>query len=90
MILPAMVWLLLAAVNLIAFSLMGYDKHQARRGGGRIPERTLFLFAFFGGALGILLGMRVFRHKTQHKRFVYGVPALLAWNFAVVLWASLH
>lgn len=81
---------LLAAVNLVALTLMGYDKHQARRGGGRIPERTLFLFAFFGGALGILLGMRAFRHKTQHKRFVFGVPALLVWNFAVVLWALLH
>lgn len=83
-------WFLLTAVNLIAFVLMGYDKHQSRRGGGRIPERTLFLFAFFGGALGIFFGMRAFRHKTQHKRFVYGVPALLAWNLAVVLWALLH
>lgn len=87
---PTIVWFLLAAVNLVSFALMGYDKHQARHGGGRIPERTLFLFAFFGGALGIFLGMRAFRHKTQHKRFVYGVPALLAWNLAVVLWALMN
>lgn len=90
MSLPTIIWFLLAAINLVAFVLMGYDKHQARRGGGRIPERTLFLLAFFGGALGILLGMKAFRHKTQHKRFVYGVPALLAWNIGAVLWALRH
>lgn len=66
--------------NLAAFCAMGLDKAQAKRGGWRIPERRLFLFAALGGALGSLLGMRAFHHKTLHKAFRIGMPALLILN----------
>lgn len=66
--------------NLAAFGAMGLDKAQARRGGWRIPERRLFLLAALGGALGGLLGMRAFRHKTLHRAFRIGMPALLILN----------
>ena len=56
----------LLVVNLWAFALMWFDKRRAKRGGRRIRERTLFLSALLGGSLGALLGMQVFRHKTQH------------------------
>lgn len=66
------------AINLTAFALMGVDKRRAkRRGARRIPERTLFLSALMGGALGAVLGMWVFRHKTRHWYFRYGLPAIL-------------
>ena len=31
----------------------------------------------YGGSIGALLGMYLFRHKTQHKKFTLGVPAIL-------------
>ena len=44
----------------------------------RVPERTLFLLAILGGSVGALLGMRVFHHKTLHRAFRFGIPAILA------------
>ena len=66
----------LLIANAIAFALMGRDKRLARTGGWRVPERTLFLAAACFGALGGVLGMRVFRHKTQHWYFRVFFPAL--------------
>lgn len=67
----------LIAVNLFSFWLMGYDKRCARRGKWRVPEKRLFLAAACFGALGGLLGMKVFRHKTRHWSFRIGFPLLL-------------
>lgn len=69
--------LYLLFINLSAFILMGVDKHKARRGAFRIPELTLFIFALAGGAIGSLLGMRLFHHKTRKLRFVLGMPLIL-------------
>jgi uncharacterized membrane protein YsdA (DUF1294 family) len=67
----------LVIVNILAFLLMGIDKHKARKGAWRIPERTLFLSALIGGSLGANLGMQLFQHKTKHRSFVIGMPAIL-------------
>jgi uncharacterized membrane protein YsdA (DUF1294 family) len=56
---------------------MGVDKWKARRGAWRIKESTLLLVAALGGSPGALLGMHLFRHKTKHWYFRYGLPALL-------------
>lgn len=64
-------------MNLLGFCLMGMDKSKARRGAWRIPEKTLFGAAFFGGSVGSILGMQMFRHKTKHWYFVIGMPAIL-------------
>lgn len=84
----ALLALYLAVVNLAAFGLMGADKRRARRGGWRVSEKALFLFPVLGGAPGGLLGMRLFRHKTRHWYFRYGLPALLALQLALgfLLW----
>lgn len=66
----------IAAINLLGFYLMGYDKIQAIRGVSRVPEMRLFFFAFTGGALGSYLDMRKFRHKTKNMSFVIGIPFL--------------
>lgn len=42
-----------------------------------MPEKTLFLLSILGGSIGALLGMRVFHHKTLHRSFRYGIPAIL-------------
>ncbi|MCD8383178.1 MAG: DUF1294 domain-containing protein [Clostridiales bacterium] len=72
------IWLYLAAANVAGFVVMGADKRRARRGEWRIRERTLFAVALVGGSLGVLLGMRLFHHKTRHWYFVVGVPLILA------------
>lgn len=70
----------LAAANVITALLYGADKTKARRGAWRIPERVLLGCGICGGALGALLGMRLFHHKTRHWYFTaINTAALLAW-----------
>ena len=64
-------------INIVAFFLMGIDKKKARTGAWRIPEKTLFLSAILGGSIGSICGMQLCRHKTKHKSFVIGMPAIL-------------
>ncbi len=85
---PVITYLLwyLAAVNLVAFTVYGVDKAKARRGAWRIPEKTLFLLPLLGGSVGALLGMLVFRHKTKHWYFVWGIPLILLAQIALAVW----
>lgn len=79
-----LVWL--AAINLVTFAVYGIDKAKAKRGAWRVPEKTLFLLPLLGGSLGALLGMRVFRHKTKHWYFVWGIPLILLAQIALAVW----
>lgn len=76
--------LYLCIINILSFSLMGIDKFKARRGLWRIPEKTLFLSALLGGAMGSILGMKLFRHKTKHRSFAIGMPCLFLLNVAAL------
>lgn len=67
----------LILINLLAFLLMGADKRRARKGLWRIPEAHLFLCALLGGSPGAILGMHLFRHKTRHWYFRWGLPLIL-------------
>lgn len=78
--------LYLLAVNLGAFGLMGEDKRRARKDVWRISEKTLFLPVLLGGALGGVLGMRIFHHKTRHWYFRWGFPLLLIFQLAGLFW----
>lgn len=80
----------LAAVNVVTFTVYGIDKSKARRGAWRIPEKTLFLLPLLGGSVGALLGMKVFRHKTKHWYFVWGIPAILLAQTALAVWLWLR
>lgn len=64
-------------INLAGFATMGIDKYKAKKRAFRIPEATLFILALFGGSLGTTLGMFLFRHKTRHWYFLYGMPLIL-------------
>lgn len=78
--------LLLGCVNLIAFFAYGIDKRRARRGKWRTPEALLLGLGFFGGALGALLGMSVFHHKTRHWYFwALNLAGLLAQGAVLLL-----
>ena len=79
----AAMWAILLSV--ITFFAFGIDKWKAKRGARRIRERTLFLLSAMGGSIGALLGMKVWHHKTLHRSFKYGIPAILIAQIAVVL-----
>jgi len=81
---PLLLWLL--GINAAGFLLMGLDKWKARRGAWRIPEKTLFTAALLGGTVGVITGMRTFRHKTRHRKFAYGLPALLILQLLAAVW----
>lgn len=67
----------LLAANLLTFVTYGVDKRKARLKHWRVREASLLLLAALGGSIGALLAMYLFHHKTQHKKFRYGVPAIL-------------
>ena len=73
---------------MLTFLVYGIDKWQARQGKWRISEATLLLFAVIGGSIGAWLGMRVWRHKTMHKKFKYGIPAILMIHIIIIGYLS--
>lgn len=75
----------LLAVNVLTFIVYGVDKWKARHGRWRVPEATLMGLAALGGSVGAWLAMQIFRHKTQKKKFRYGVPALFVLQVAAVV-----
>ena len=78
-------------VNFIAFLMYGLDKKKAIDGKYRIAERTLVLIGVIGGSIGAMAGMKVFHHKTKHKKFVYGLPLIfmLQCFFVCLLWKTM-
>ncbi len=85
-VIAVIIWLCVA--NLAALILFGVDKKRAKEGRWRIPEKTLFLSAILGGSIGAILGMHLFRHKTKHWYFRYGLPAILLVQIGLGLWLS--
>lgn len=90
---PILIYYLLS-VNLATFIAYGIDKLKARRNGAlhnkrhlsrRIPEVALLLLAALGGSPAALLAMYLFRHKTLHKKFRYGVPAILIIQLTIII-----
>ena len=80
---PTVLLIYLLFINLLGLILYAFDKAKSKRkGSSRIPERTLLWVARLGGGVGCWLGMMLFRHKTQHNRFMILVPL---WT---VLWAA--
>lgn len=73
-----MLCIYLVVMNATAFVMMGADKRRARKDRWRISEKALFAAALAGGSAGAILGMQIFRHKTRHRYFVWGMPAILA------------
>ena len=67
----------LVAINIVTFFVYGIDKWKAKPSKWRIEESTLLWWAAAGGSIGALLGMKAWHHKTMHKKFKYGVPAIL-------------
>lgn len=56
-------------LSFITFLLFGYDKFQAKNDGWRVSEKVLLSLGVFGGAIGGLIGMQIFHHKTRKNCF---------------------
>ena len=70
-------WIGILILNVVTFFVYGIDKFKAKKSLWRIPESTLLILAALGGSVGAYLGMKVWHHKTLHKKFSLGVPAIL-------------
>ena len=71
-------------INVVTFFLYGIDKWRAKHSKWRIEESTLLWWAAFGGSVGALMGMKAWHHKTLHRKFKYGVPAILIAQIAII------
>lgn len=71
--------------NALVFIIYGIDKQKAIKNRYRIKEFTLILLAFFMGAVGSLIGMKAFRHKTKKTKFKILIPLALLINIAVLV-----
>ena len=80
----------LLLLNGIAFVLFGIDKLKARKGRWRIPERSLLVVALLGGSIGAWLGIKVWHHKTLHKKFSIGVPLIICLQIGLLVGAYLY
>ncbi len=76
----------LLAVNIATFFLYGIDKYKAKKGRWRISEATLLMMAVIGGCIGAWAGMRLWHHKTMHKKFKYGIPIIIIIQVALAVY----
>ena len=74
----------LLVINIATFFTYGIDKWKAKKSKWRIRETSLLTLAVLGGSIGAWLGMKVWHHKTMHKKFKYGVPAILILQLALL------
>ena len=80
----------LLAINAVAFIMYGIDKYKAKKAKWRISEATLLLLAILGGSIGAWMGMKVWHHKTMHKKFKYGIPAILLIQIALMVYLHMN
>lgn len=64
-------------ISIASVAVCIFDKCRAIKVGRRIRERTLFLLCFLGGSAAMYATMLIIRHKTLHKRFMLGIPAII-------------
>ena len=76
----------LLAINALSFILFGLDKNKAKKGKWRISEATLLMIAVIGGSIGAWVGMRLWHHKTMHKKFKYGIPVIIIIQVCLVVY----
>ena len=74
----------LIVITIVTFLVYGIDKWKAKQGSWRISEVSLLILAVIGGSIGALFGMKVWHHKTMHKKFKYGLPLILLAQIALI------
>ena len=76
-------------INVITLMMYGIDKWKAKHSKWRIPEAILLIMAAVGGSIGAWTGIKLFHHKTLHKKFKYGVPAIFLIQLGIVVFIYL-
>ena len=74
----------LLVINVATFLTYGIDKWKAKKEKWRIRETALLGLAVLGGSVGAWLGMKVWHHKTMHKKFKYGIPAIIIVHLVIL------
>lgn len=82
--------IIIAALNMIAFAIMGIDKFKAKKGLWRVPEKWLLMFPMFGGAFGFMAAMLIFKHKLSKPIFVWSAFIFGCGYFSVMIWKLLE
>lgn len=75
----------LLVINFYAVVITVSDKKLAKSGARRVPEKKLFITVALGGSLGMYITMRKIRHKTLHKRFMIGIPLIMAAQCVLII-----
>ena len=76
----------LFAINIVSFFRYSIDKYKAKKNKWRISEATLLMIAVIGGSIGAWVGMRLWHHKTMHKKFKYGIPVIMIMQVCLVVY----
>lgn len=76
----------LLIVNIIAIVVYGIDKLKAKKNKWRISENTLLSIALVGGSIGAYAGMKLWHHKTKHKKFKYSLPVIMVAQIVLLIW----
>ena len=80
------IYTFIAILNVITFLIYAIDKWQAKKNRWRIPESILLLLAVLGGSIGAWMGMKIWHHKTMHKKFKYGIPLIMILQIGMLLY----
>ncbi|WP_264792315.1 DUF1294 domain-containing protein [Aureispira anguillae] len=80
------IWLWVGILSLYTFLRMGWDKRQAGQGAWRTSEMHFFVTAILGGSVGILLGMQIWRHKTQKWNFKIPIYIIISIQLSLLYW----
>lgn len=73
-----------AVVSVFSIVITVYDKLAAKSNSRRIPEKTLLLTGFFGGACAMFLTMITIRHKTRHMKFMVLLPIEILIHISII------
>ena len=80
------IYTFIAILNVITFLIYAIDKWKAKKNRWRISESILLLLAVLGGSIGALMGMKIWHHKTMHKKFKYGIPLIMILQIGMLLY----
>ena len=80
------VFIYLVSINVVTFFMYGIDKWKAKKSRWRIREAALLGLAVLGGSIGAWFGMKVWHDKTLHKKFRFGVPAIIIIQLSIIVY----
>ena len=79
----------LVSINIISFIMIFIDKRKAIYHKWRISERILLFIAFICGCFGMIIGMKLFHHKTNKLKFKLVYLFCLIWIVLIMVYRDL-